>query len=407
MDPGAHKRRLAVVSPTLDKRHGTERRVVEWISQLAGAYEIHVYSQRVEDLDPSKFTLHRIPKFPGPHLFNFLWWFAANRLRREWDQRFRGIRYDLIFSPGPNCLDADAISVHIVFAEYMRRIMSEPAGEQQTIWNGPRRLHRALYYRLAAFLERCVYTNLKIDLILIAKRTGAALARHYGRCDPCPVVYVGLDHETFNSARRAALREKARAELGLGKDRFILLLIGNDWRNKGIPVLLNVLAELRDLKVDLLFVTSEDPTPWREIVSARNLDERIRALPPRQDVEFYYAAADAYVGPSLEDTFALPPAEAMCCGLPVIVSSANGTSEIITHGVDGLILNDPRDASGLAAMIRRLYEDRGFREELGQRAAETTRKYTWENNGRELAAIFEGILARKSGLAAETLTQEP
>ena len=68
---------------------------------------------------------------------------------------------------------------------------------------------------------------------------------------------------------------------------------------------------------------------------------RVHFLPPRQDVEFYYAAADAYVGPSLEDTFALPPQEAMACGMPVIVSAENGTSEIITDGKDGLILGIP------------------------------------------------------------------
>ena len=84
------KPRVAVVSPFFDKRHGTERRVVEWISHLADTFEIHVYSQSVEDLNLSKITWHRIPKLPGPHLFNYLWWFAANRFARAWDRRIRG-----------------------------------------------------------------------------------------------------------------------------------------------------------------------------------------------------------------------------------------------------------------------------------------------------------------------------
>ena len=65
----------------------------------------------------------------------------------------------------------------------------------------------------------------------------------------------------------------------------------------------------------------------------------------------------------------MPPAEAMACGLPVIVSSAAGVSEIITDGTDGLILRDPKDATALSAMIRRLYEDEVFRTQLGERAA--------------------------------------
>jgi UDP-glucose:(heptosyl)LPS alpha-1,3-glucosyltransferase len=133
----------------------------------------------------------------------------------------------------------------------------------------------------------------------------------------------------------------------------------------------------------------------------------VSVLPVRKDVEFYYAAADAYVGPSLEDTFALPVAEAMACGLPVIVSASAGVSEIITHGEDGLILDDPRDATGLAMMIRRLCNDEAFRTRLGENAAATARKYTWEQNGLELAAIFEEILRRKARPTAQAITQGP
>jgi hypothetical protein len=43
--------RIAVVSPFIDKRHGTERRIAEWITRLPADYEIDIYSQRVEDVD--------------------------------------------------------------------------------------------------------------------------------------------------------------------------------------------------------------------------------------------------------------------------------------------------------------------------------------------------------------------
>jgi glycosyltransferase involved in cell wall biosynthesis len=401
------KPRLAVVSPFLDKRHGTERRVVEWVSQLASTFEIHIYSQSVKDLDSSKFTLHRIPKLPGPHLANFLWWFAANHLWREWDRRFRGLRHDLVFSPGPNCLDADAMSVHIVFAEYRRKMKSVLDQERASVSSWPERLHRKLYYRFAVFLEKCAYTAPDITLILIAKKTSKALEEYYGRRAPCPVVYVGLDHEIFNPLRCAELREVARQGLGLHGSRFVLLLIGNDWRNKGLPVLLEAMVLLRELPIDLLVVGHDDPKGFRSMVRERSMDDRVRFLPPRKDVEFYYAAGDVYTGPSLEDTFAQPPAEAMACGLPVIVSAANGTSEIITDGTDGMILQDPTDADALAVMIRRLFENADFRNHVGRRAAETARQYTWERNGREFAEIFNEILRRKARPRARTRADEP
>jgi UDP-glucose:(heptosyl)LPS alpha-1,3-glucosyltransferase len=243
-------------------------------------------------------------------------------------------------------------------------------------------------------------------LILIAQKTAADLERFYKRRDRCVILYLGLDHATYNPARRAMLRDSARKQLDLSPERFALLMVGNDWHKKGIRVLLDALVRVRELPVDLLIAGREDPAAFRAIVLEKALDGRVHFLPARKDVEFYYAGADAYAGPSLEDTFALPPVESMACGLPVIVSRENGTFEIITNGIDGLILDDPTDAAGLAAMIRRLYQDKEFRDGLGKRAAETARQYTWERNGRELAKIFEEILRRKSGFAPQTLTQE-
>lgn len=400
------KLRLAVVSPFLDKRHGSERIMIEWLSHLPDEFEIHVYSQRVEDWDPSKFLLHRIPKLPGPHLFNFLWWIAANHVWRYFDRRFRGLRYDLVFSAGANCVDADAICVHIVFAEYCRQVASGMGYLRNRIWDWPRLFHRKLYYGIGRYLEHRAYTDRGTMLVAYSRKTADELRYFFGRAESIPVLYLGLDHSIFNSSTRAALRESSRRTLGLPQDEFTLILVGNDWRNKGVPALLDALTQLRDLPIGLLIVTREEQSSCSRLVSEKGLEDRVRLLPPREDVEFYYAAADAYVGPSLQESYGIPSAEAMACGLPVVVSSAAGVSEIITEGVDGLILHDPTNASNLAKMIRRLYEDQDFRNKLGANAAETTRQYTWTRNGRELAVIFEEILSRKSRPAPQTLTQE-
>ena len=389
------KPRLAVVSPFLDKRHGTERRVAEWISRLDEDFEIHVYSQRVEDIDLKKIKWHRIPKIPGPHLANFLWWFGANHLWRWWDRRFRGLDPDLVFTPGTNCLDADAVSVHVVFAEFYRQIRPKLRFRNNVIWFWPRLLHRRIYYWLVIFLERKIYSNPRISLIPIARKTAANLQRLYGRNGNLPVVYLGLDHAKFNPEVRQRLRSESRKQLGLGDGRFVLLLIGNDWMLKGLPALLDALQKLRDLPVCLLVAGKDDLLPYKKRLQEYSLEERVRFLPSRPDVEFYYAAADAYVGPSLEDAFAQPPAEAMACGLPVITSITMGASEIIHDGLDGLILREPTNVEDLAAKIRLLWSDAELRSRLGVRAAQTTQQYTWDRNGQEIRAILQGVLRSK------------
>ena len=171
-------------------------------------------------------------------------------------------------------------------------------------------------------------------------------------------------------------------------------------------VIFAAMESLHDLPVRLLLVGRENVTEYRDIAEKHHLTHRVHFLSPRPDVEFYYAAADVYLGPSLEDTFAQPPAEAMACGLPVVVSSANGTSEIITDGIDGFILEDPADSTSLAGMIRRLYVDQEFRSRMGKSAAETTKQYTWERNGEQLLKIFQEILQRKAGPPTTSGEQE-
>jgi len=388
--------RLAVVSPFVDKHHGTERYVAEWLSRLTDTFEIHLYSQHVEGIDVTRVHWHKISRLHGPHISNYIWWFTGNHLWRAWDSHVGGLRPDLIFSPGINCLDADVISVHILFAQMLRGNSTGMRFRKHSMREWPRLLHRRLYYRLIAVLERRIYPNPKVDLIVMSRRISDGLQQFYGRQGPSPTLYFGLDHQIFNPQRRLQLREAARVEIQLAPHQFALLLVGNDWLNKGLPVLLEAMQRLRELPLQLLVVGQDDSSPYKNIISARSLDGRIHFLPPRKDVEFYYAASDAYTGPSKEDALPLPPAEAMACGLPVIVTAKCGISEIIADGRNGLVMQDPMNADDLAAKIRQLYEDCDFRQRLSEKAAETMRQFAWDRSAREFRELLLQSLQKKN-----------
>jgi glycosyltransferase involved in cell wall biosynthesis len=385
---------VVVVSPFLDNAFGTERIIIRWITKLADDFDIHIYSQRVQDLDLSQFTFHRVPSISGPHILKYLFWYFANQIVRARDRWFRGLRPDIVFSPGVNCPDADVISVHIIFKKFTRQSAAELHFSRTPISGWPRLLHRRLYYRMVIFFENRVYRKDSNYLVLIANKTAGDLKRYYGRTDRYLVLFLGLDHSIFNNDRRLSIRDKARAALGYSPDDFVVLLVGNDLRNKGFRVLIESMNVLRKSQIKMLVATRDDLTPFRAIVAASNLAERVQFCPPRKDIEFYYAAADAYAGPSLEDTFALPPSEAMACGLPTLVSRENGTMEIIEHGVNGLILDDPTDAASLAKMLLKLSNDPAFAARIGANGAETARQLTWERNAEDLRGIFAKILAR-------------
>jgi UDP-glucose:(heptosyl)LPS alpha-1,3-glucosyltransferase len=387
---------VAVISPFLDKQHGTERCVAEQVERLAKKYEIHLYSARVDGVDLGKIFWHRISTLPGPHLLGFCWWFFANQLRRWWDRQFHGLRYDLIYTPGINCFDADIISVHVLFSDFYRQVRDGLSLRQNPVTSWLRLIHRRLYYGSIIELEKRIYARRKCLLTAVSQRTAESLTR-FGRRQ-IPVIYHGISGERFNPQNLNRLHGQSRGHWGLTESTLCLLLVGNGWKNKGLETLLDAVGSIGSAELRLLVVGQDDPFPYRDAIARLGLGQRVSFLPPRADVEFYYAAADIYVSPSWEDAFGLPPLEAMACGLPVIVSNRAGVSELITDGVDGIVLKDPQDVASLAHLISDLQGNPGLRVALGENAARTARQYTWERNAAQLDTLFQQVLDERRNL---------
>jgi UDP-glucose:(heptosyl)LPS alpha-1,3-glucosyltransferase len=393
-DP-SQRPRLVVVSPFLDKRHGTERCVAEQVERLAQDYDILLYSNAVRDVDLGKITWRRVPALPRPHLFAYAWWVLANHFCRWRDARNGGAAPALVYSPGINCFDADVISVHVVFAEFYGRARHalEFGGHPVLTW--PRLAHRHLYYRLLMRLERLVYTRKKTVLTTVSARAARSLQRYGREESEITVIHHGLDPERFNPEARARLREEARGTLGIKEDEFCLLLVGNDWKNKGLPTALECMDRLWEPRIRLLVAGQDTAEPYRQTIERLHLEKQVTFLPPRPDVEFYYAAADLYVGPSLEDAFGLPPLEAMACGVPAITSAQAGVSEVITEGKDGFVLDHGEDSERMSEIITLLFENESLRRRIGENAAKTAKQYSWDHNAEQLRTLLSKVLQQK------------
>lgn len=404
--------RIAVVSPFLDRRHGTERCVLEQIERFLQKpeCEIHVYAQSVQDFEvvrwphssgsssaASKAVWHRIPSLPGPHLVNFLWWYFANQALRWFHRNFRQLTFDVVFSPGINCSDADAIVVHIVFREFFRLVHADLRFRNAPISSWPIVLHRLLYYRLIIALENRIYRDPRVRLAAVSQLTANELVAHFGRRD-VSVIPNAVDLARFNLPERLRRREVCRQALQLAGSDFVLLLVGNDWKKKGLTTLLRAIAANRHLPLKLLVVGRDEYAPFLEQIRQLQLENRVFFPQPSPDVMQFYAAADAYTGPSLHDSFALPPLEAMASGLPVITSAKNGGSQIITEGVDGFVLGNPEDTASLSEIIQRLCASPELCRSVGENAARTAQVYTWERNANETF----NFLAQQAKLPVES-----
>src|SRR6266852_6400764 len=409
--PGCADLRLAVVSPFVDRRHGTERALAELLERLAPKEhcEIYLYAQRVEGLaiaqpgipharDSGAIIWHKVPSVPGPHLLQFLAWLFLNSMCRAWDRWVHGLRFDLVVSPGINCLDADVVIVHALFHR-----LRELAREEDLDLARPgflRRLNRRAYYAFLARLERRIYADPKVSLAAVSQRTAAHL-RDYFRRQDVRVIPNGVDTAQFSPSARLALRAEARLRRAIQETDFVLLLIGNDWRVKGLETVLRAMSSLRDLPILMIAAGDDSPPTFRETAKSLGFSERCRFEPSREDVLDFYAAADLYVSPSREDSFGLPVAEAMACGLPVITSTHAGVAALVRDAVEGFILPQFDDSQGLARILHRLYTDEALRQNAGDAAAKAALQWTWDRNATDMWDLLKDAAARKAPPSAK------
>ena len=397
--------RIAVVSPFLDRQHGTELCIIEQIERftLQNHWRVELYANKVSQVrglsGPSRnskdstnlIRWHKVSGVPGPHLFKYVWWFVANQWQRWLDLRSGRVRPDLVYSPGINCFDADVIVVHIVFHEFYRHVKTELLFRNLPFKSWPRAIHRKLYYKFIMFLERKIYCDPSVHLVAVSHLLAKHLESHFRR-DDVTVIPNAVDTQRFSQSERVRRRPASREFFHFEENEFVLLLIGNDWKNKGLGALLKASASLMDLPLRVLVVGQDDPIFFQPLIEELQIQDRIRFESPSSDVLVFYAAADLYVGPSLEDSFGLPILEAMACGLPVIASACAGASEMIHDRETGFILYEPRDHLQLAQLIRRIYSDPTIRQDVAEAALRYVEvNCSWDQNAAATMEFLEAI----------------
>ena len=107
---------------------------------------------------------------------------------------------------------------------------------------------------------------------------------------------------------------------------------------------------------------------------------------PHEDVPALYAAAEAFVFPSLYEGFGLPLLEAMACGTPVVSSNATSLPEVAG---DAAVFFDPLDVSGMVTTIGALILDDGLRTALRERGLRQAARFSWKACAEATVSVYE------------------
>jgi alpha-1,3-rhamnosyl/mannosyltransferase len=135
----------------------------------------------------------------------------------------------------------------------------------------------------------------------------------------------------------------------------------------------------------------------RQHAEALGLADSIRWLGPvpEADLPALYAAATAFVFPSLYEGFGLPVLEAMACGTPVVCSDASSLPEVAGAGQTAAILVDPLDTGALAAAVGRLMPDDALRRELTRRGLAQAAQFSWGRTAQATLEVYRRLVTEK------------
>jgi glycosyltransferase involved in cell wall biosynthesis len=241
-------------------------------------------------------------------------------------------------------------------------------------YRGPRML-------LQAGLDRLAYARAR--RLLVASDSLAEELRHAGEpADRIRVVPPGRDVAAAVGPPPGDLRQGRRAAF---------LCVGNWVARKGILNLLEAFAALGDDAATLHLVGDTQAEPAyglrvRTRLAHADVQQRVVVHGPLElgAVAALYAAADAFVLPSLKEPYGTVYGEAMAFGLPVVGWRAGNLPYLADHDREGLLVQ-PGDLRGLAAALQRLADDEPLRTRLGAAARQRAlRRPTWD----DVASLF-------------------
>jgi phosphatidyl-myo-inositol alpha-mannosyltransferase len=170
-----------------------------------------------------------------------------------------------------------------------------------------------------------------------------------------------------------------------------ILFIGRPEERKGLPVLLQAFEGLVELVPARLIVIGSNREDVKRYLSDESVEERIDALGRVGGPDLWrnLHEADVLCAPSLAgESFGMVLTEAFAAGTPVIASEIAGYADVVTDGVDGILV-PPADAQRLAEELQGLYLEPERRAEMGEAARASAQRYAWPNVAAQVEQVYE------------------
>lgn len=202
----------------------------------------------------------------------------------------------------------------------------------------------------------------------------------------------------------------ARAKTQLAMNEYVVLQLGRMVPRKGVDNVIKAIGKLKhtvnNLRLVIVGGDADMPgvmhTPEIRRLQKIALDENIATRitftgrKSRQELKYYYSAADVFITTPWYEPFGITPLEAMACGTPVIGANVGGIKYSVAHRQTGFLV-PPNEPGALAERIENLYNDANLRMAMSKNGIKRVNKYfTWNCVACAIKELYDALTVQKA-----------
>jgi glycosyltransferase involved in cell wall biosynthesis len=348
---------------------------------LAGkGAEVHLVTHRAwpDLVDMPQLMIHPVWRPLRSHLAGMP---LLDRAGRRWARRLGNVN---VVVNGGNCGWHDLTWVHYVHAAYQPE---SAAGSALS------RLKSRIMRSYALATEKRTLKSARL-VVCNSWRTFRDVTEHLGVQESrAQVVYYGTAPDRFRPSTPSE-KNHARARLGWKNDRPVIVFVGalSD-RRKGFDALFTAwqsLCRRPKWDCDLVVVgAGAQLSAWRERAREAGLSERIHFLGFRKDVPEILAACDALVHPARYEAYGLGVHEALCRGIPALVSAQAGVAERFPPELHDCLITDPENPTALADCLLHWRANLERCQASVIPFSNSLRSYTWDHMAERIVQLAQ------------------
>jgi glycosyltransferase involved in cell wall biosynthesis len=254
------------------------------------------------------------------------------------------------------------------------------------------------YYHLQALepLARDIMRRLyhRCQIVLAPAESTAAILRAQRMNRDITIWARGIDRDQFNPERRDMAWRRAQ---GIADDEMVIAFLGRIVMEKGLDVFADAIHAFATfgLKHRVLVIGEGPARPWFEqqvpeaiFTGQLTGDELARAL----------ASADLFLNPSVTEAFGNVTLEAMACGLPVIAAESTGSTNLVRHGVTGMLV-DGTDADEFAEALALYARDPKLRRRHGGAGLAVAETMDWDTINSAVIRAYKHAIVKRGRLS--------